>query len=206
MSREDVRYNLYRFGAHTAWWGAAAWSTALTWENLHSSPLKPPSDFIRVSGIFILLLMGVAIALGSALSRMRLGKTISGVFQTGLSIAVSMNNGRSGPYDAARAAIIRTDMDGVIKACESTEVIGWPEEGVLEGRPMDDLIPDTFVRVNHAALTQYRTAGNVGDSGVVISMNLPIMGADGKERPVRMTIARLGDTLIKTLVPLSVEK
>lgn len=84
---EDTRYKIYRIGAHVTWWGAFAWTAALTWINLSRPALSSPTTFQRVSGLFIILLMGCAIALGSALSRMRLARTISDVFRTGMRIA-----------------------------------------------------------------------------------------------------------------------
>lgn len=84
---EDARYKIYRIGAHVTWWGAFAWTATLTWVNLVRPVTVAPTLFQRVSGLFIILLMGCAIALGSALSRMRLARTISDVFQTGMRLA-----------------------------------------------------------------------------------------------------------------------
>lgn len=84
---EDARYKLYRAGAHGAWWSAFAWTAVLTYVNLTRDPMTPPSAFQRASGLGIILLMGVAIALGSALSRMRLSATILSVFEAGQKVA-----------------------------------------------------------------------------------------------------------------------
>jgi hypothetical protein len=86
---EDVRYRLYRFGAHAAWWTAFGWTVALTWVNLSRPATALPNTFQRVSGLFIILLMGIAIALGSALSRMRLAKTVAQVFRVGADVAAA---------------------------------------------------------------------------------------------------------------------
>lgn len=86
---EDKRYRLYRFGAHAAWWSAFVWTAALTWVNLARPATALPNTFQRVSGLFIILLMGIAIALGSALSRMRLADTITSVFKVGVNVAAS---------------------------------------------------------------------------------------------------------------------
>lgn len=85
-SSEDRRYLLYRIGAHGAWWGAFAWTAILTVSKLQREITEPPTRFEQVSGLFIILLMGVAIALGSALARMRLAKTISRVFEAGMMV------------------------------------------------------------------------------------------------------------------------
>lgn len=84
---EDVRYLAYRIGAHLAWWSAFAWTAILTYVNLSHPVTALPNTFQRISGLFILLLMGIAIALGSALARMRLAKTIAKVFETGVGVA-----------------------------------------------------------------------------------------------------------------------
>ena len=85
---EDTRYVVYRLGAHIAWWSAAAWTAVLTWVNLSRPVTALPSTFQRISGLFIILLMGVAIALGSALARMRLARTITKVFEAGVTVAL----------------------------------------------------------------------------------------------------------------------
>lgn len=84
---EDARYVLYRLGAHLAWWSAFAWLAVLTYVNLTRPAMALPNVFQRISGLFIILLMGIAIALGSALSRMRLARTIAKVFETGVGVA-----------------------------------------------------------------------------------------------------------------------
>lgn len=86
---EDIRYWTYRIGAHVSWWTAFAWTAALTWVNLQRPGLAPPNTFQRVSGLFIILLMGIAIALGSALARMRLARTIEQVFKVGMDVAAA---------------------------------------------------------------------------------------------------------------------
>src|SRR4051812_28777764 len=84
---EDFRYKAYRLGAHLAWWGAFAWTSILTWVNLTRPAAALPNTFQRVSGLFIILLMGLGISLGSALARMRLARTIEKVFRVGVSVA-----------------------------------------------------------------------------------------------------------------------
>lgn len=88
---EDVRYNLYRAGAHAAWWSALGWTGVLTWVNLSRPAMALPNTFQRISGIFIIILLGIGIALGSALSRMRLARTISEVFETGMKLAADIH-------------------------------------------------------------------------------------------------------------------
>lgn len=83
---EDRRYLLYRVGAHLAWWSAFGLALALTAIRLAHEATDPPTRFEQLSGIFIILLMGAAIALGSALARMRLARTITRVFEAGMMV------------------------------------------------------------------------------------------------------------------------
>lgn len=85
---EDARYTLYRAGAHLAWWTAVVWTFVLTWVNIRRGTALPDT-FQEVSGIFIVLLMGMGVALGSALARMRLARTIQQVFRVGADVAAA---------------------------------------------------------------------------------------------------------------------
>jgi hypothetical protein len=181
--------------AYAGWWSTVAIVA------LRATDMIPQS-----AGSVALLTLGLGVTASLALSRMKLSSTVSQVFQTGLSVAVSLNsgNGNGGNYGTA---VVRTNLEGVIDSIENPGVIGWADDQseLMIGKRLDDFIPDRFLRINHAALLSYREAGAGGtdESAVVIAFNLPILGGDGVERAFRMTIARLGDTLIKTLVPLS---
>jgi uncharacterized membrane protein len=76
--------------------------------NVSRPALSLPNDFQRVSGLFILLLMGVAIALGSTLSRMRLAKTITEVFQAGVTVGLVEKARRLSPEEELEE-ILRDD-------------------------------------------------------------------------------------------------
>lgn len=87
LENGDFRFQLYRIGAHVAWWMALAWTVALTISNASHDPTAPRTAFQITSPIVIILLIGVAIALGNALSRMRLTQTIADVFNLGLTLS-----------------------------------------------------------------------------------------------------------------------
>lgn len=93
-SAEDKRYLFYRIGAHASWWGAFALAVTLTASRLAREVGEPPTRFEQISGIFIILLMGVAIALGSALARMRLARTITRVFEAGMMVGHFKNDNK----------------------------------------------------------------------------------------------------------------
>ena len=75
--------------ANFGWWGAFTLTTVLTWVNISRPPTALPTTFQRVSGLFIILLMGIGIAAGLALSRMRLAESILRAFEEGYRASIS---------------------------------------------------------------------------------------------------------------------
>lgn len=200
---EETRHKIALTLANVGWVGAVLWATLLTYLNLTHPPTTAPMPIQRVSGILIILLMGVGIAACSSLSRMRLSKTISKVFETGLTAAVAIHNS-AGNRSGTPTCTVQCSLEGTIKSVEHGEVIGWPngDGRALVGLTLDHIIPQEFLRVNNAALEQYRAASTSYESAVVVTFNLPLVGSDGVSRPMRLTIARLGDTLVKSIVPM----
>lgn len=108
---EDTRYLAYRIGAWTAWW----LTFVLTW-------LRVADKFPREWSMLIILLIGVAIALGLALSRMRLARTITQVFLVGMqtqarvtaeAVLEELEQGREGYMrDTAEAVAIEMRKEG----------------------------------------------------------------------------------------------
>lgn len=86
---EENRRKIALLLANFGWWGAIVWTGVLTYFNLTNPPTALPTTVQRVSGIFIILLMGVGIAACSALSRMRLSKTIVAAFEQGYKLTRS---------------------------------------------------------------------------------------------------------------------
>jgi outer membrane scaffolding protein for murein synthesis (MipA/OmpV family) len=82
---EDARFLTYRIGAHLSWWTAFAWTVALTVTNL-THP-EPQSTFQRTSGVLIIFLLAAGVAFSTTVARMRLGKIITAVFETGMRLA-----------------------------------------------------------------------------------------------------------------------
>lgn len=141
----------------------------------------------------LLPLVGLAVAATLVRSRMRLTETITQVFQAGLTTSVALQTNV-----VSTACIIETDLEGRIRAVEHPEVIGWPD-GELIARSFEDIVPDRFLRLHLATFKQFRDSTEVRTAGV--TLNIPIVREDGEEAPTRMTIARLGDALVSTLVP-----
>lgn len=175
---------------HGGWW------TALILTALRTTDVWRPAT----GGVVIVFLIGVAIAAGGARSRMRLSDTITQVFQTGLTAAVALQTNV-----VTTACIVEADLEGNIRTIEHPEVIGW-ENGDLEDRPFEDLVPDRFLRLHLATLKQLREDSSEGlrqGRTAGVTLNMPIVGEDKTEAPIRMTVARLGERLVISLVPAS---
>lgn len=169
---------------HTGWWGGFACATLRT--------LKVLPDQVVVVTLF---LVGVAVAASTARSRMRLSDTITQVFQTGLTTAVALQANA-----VTNACVVETDLEGRIIAVEHPEIIGW-HNGDLPERALDDLIPDRFLRLHLATFKQFREDSEDGIRATGVTLHIPVLARDGYETPTRMTIARMGNILISTLVP-----
>lgn len=195
---EDDRYTVYRIGAHTAWWGAFTWMISLTIVNVMHDPTLPRTEFQIMSGIGIVFLIGVGIALGSALARMRLADTITSVFEAGLKVATVLQTNVT-----SSACMLETDPDGVIQAVEHAEVIGWTRDRLV-GENLDVLIPDRLLRQHQEGFRTFRESEESRVTGSTV--NVPIMTGDGNEQGMRLSIARLGDTFLGTLVPIGEQK
>ncbi len=85
--KEQYRRGCALVLANLGWWGAFAWTAVLTWVNLSRPATALPTTFQRISGLFIILLMGIGIAAGSALSRMRLSETITKALEVGYTLS-----------------------------------------------------------------------------------------------------------------------
>lgn len=195
---EDARFQVYRIGAHGSWWGALILTVILTVMNLSANPLEPPNTFQRIAGIFIVFLIGVGIALGSALARMRLADTIADVFETGLKVATVLQTNVT-----ASACMVETDHEGIIQSVEHAEVIGWRRDSLI-GRNVDILVPDRFLRQHQENFKRFSNGDNGRMAGTTI--NMPCLSEAGQELGIRLSIARLGETLLGTLVPEKITK
>lgn len=81
--REETRRRATTVLAWGSWLGAFALTALLTWYNITRPPTALPTTYQRVGGLIIILLMGVGIAAGQALSRMKLAETIVRAFEEG---------------------------------------------------------------------------------------------------------------------------
>jgi len=87
--KEEHRRVIALVLANVGWWGAFTWTSVLTYMNITRPVTAMPNTFQRISGLFIILLMGVGIAAGLALSRMRLAASILRAFEEGYRASVT---------------------------------------------------------------------------------------------------------------------
>jgi PAS domain S-box-containing protein len=158
-------------------------------------PLTHPN---RQYGILIIFWIGVAIASGLSLGRHKLARTIGATFDAGLKAATALQANVMAP-----AAVVEVDFDGKIVTVEHSEVIGWTR-GNLHGRQLEELIPDRFLRSHRNGFARFKESGDSRVAGATLSV--PVLTQNGEEMPVRLTVARLGDTFVGTLVPLHGEE
>ncbi|MFJ9413016.1 PAS domain-containing protein [Streptomyces sp. NPDC101227] len=148
------------------------------------------------AGSLIVLVIGVAIAASLALSRMRLSDTIITVFEAGLKAATVLQANASAPS----VAVVEVDYNGKIVQCEHAEVIHWTY-GALHGRPLEDLIPDRYLRGHREGFERFREAGDTHVAGA--TLHVPVLGQDGQEHSMRLSVARIGEAFVGTLSPNS---
>lgn len=151
-----------------------------------------PVDF----GIIIVFLIGVAIASGLSMSRMKLASTIAEVFESGLKAATALQANVVAP-----ACIVEVNFDGMITTVEHPEVIHWNRDTLI-GLPLSVLIPDRFRHAHEEGFKRFRNSGETRVAGA--TMNVPVIGQDGQERGMRLSVARLGATFVGSLVPTGV--
>lgn len=82
--KEDRRRRFITVLAWGSWITAIALTSLLTYFNITHPLPKTPNPFQRIGGLLIILSMGVGIAAGTALSRIKLGETITRVFDAGV--------------------------------------------------------------------------------------------------------------------------
>lgn len=151
----------------------------------------------RPVGTVVICFTGVAIAATLARSRMRMTQTITRVFEAGLSASVALQANMQTDIPC----VVETNTAGLVLAAENTEFVGWPS-GQLVGKQLVDLVGDERSRLevkNRLAVFD----GDGVDSRIISpSMALMFLDQDSCGRPMRMSIARLGDVLIATLTPV----
>lgn len=80
---EATKRKLVTVLAWGSWMSALTLTGIVTYINVVRPITLVPTLFQRVASVFIIVLMGVGVAAGTSLSRMKLGDTITRVFEEG---------------------------------------------------------------------------------------------------------------------------
>lgn len=109
--------------AHCGWWSTVCVVTLRTFDILPQS-----------AGSIALLTLGLGVTASLGLSRMRLGETISQVFQVGLQSAITLS-----ANVFTDTAIMALDEHGCIESVDHADAIGWDTEELV-GRELRTLL------------------------------------------------------------------
>ncbi|MEU8683113.1 MULTISPECIES: hypothetical protein [Streptomyces] len=179
----DIRHNLIRAVAVLSW--AAA---------LVLTVLRISETIGAQWGSLVVLCIGTGVASVLSLLTSNQSDTFIHVFNTGLRAATALQANVVGV-----AAVVEVDFDGIIVQVEHPEVIHWDKQSLI-GRPLHTaLIPERFRPMHEKGFQRFREAGEARVAGATI--NVPVLGQDGQEHAMRLTVARLGGIFVGTLVP-----
>lgn len=187
MSAPDTRYKNTVIMAHVGWWGTALIAGVRA------------ADWIPIQyGTLALLTLGVGVTASLSLSRMRLGDTISQVFNAGMKAAITLS-----ANVFTDTCILALSEDGLIRSVDHCDAIGWTEPQLIGKRINDLLVPRS------------------GMSGVIrklepgSSITSPMRNQEGKVFDARVSLAILNQgvdpeggpdsqdrTLIATISPV----
>ena len=173
--------------AVSLWLAWVMWSSTATLTLLRAVGVMPAQY-----GAITVLTIGVAIAASLSRSRMRLADAFAETFETGLKVGTILQTNVT-----ASACLVEIDCDGDILAVEHAEVIGWDRDALCS-KPLDILIPDRYLRQHQEGFRRFRDSGDVAGATV----NIPVLTQTGDERGIRLSVARLGDCFLGTLVPI----
>jgi hypothetical protein len=174
---DQTRYRNTVLTAHVGWWGTAFLVT-----------LRAIDAIPQQAGSLALLTLGLGVTSSLALSRMRLGKTITEVFQAGMKAAITLS-----ANVFTDTCIMALDGRGVVVSVDHADAIGWENDEIV-GRELRALLSPRSMGVRHI------------EPGTTITS--PMMNQAGNTFDARLSVAVLGDkdreagTLIVTVAPV----
>jgi len=121
---KNSEYNKILLAAHVGWWGT------VVVVGLRAMDILP-----QPAGSLGLLTLGVAVTASLALSRMKLGKTITEVFNAGMRAAITLS-----ANVFTDTCIMAIDKDGRIVSVDHCDAIGWDADKLVGKLLCDDLI------------------------------------------------------------------
>jgi hypothetical protein len=175
-TRND-EYKKILLAAHAGWWGT------VVVVGLRAMDILP-----QPAGSLGLLTLGVAVTASLALSRMKLGKTITEVFNAGMRAAITLS-----ANVFTDTCIMAVDKDGRVVSVDHSDAIGWEADKLL-GK---DLLCDLVV-------TRSGVSGTIRKLEPGTSITTPMRNQDGGAFDARISLAELdqqvGDVRVERMI------
>jgi hypothetical protein len=159
---DQQRYRHTLIMAHTGWWGTVLIVSARTFGWL-------PQE----AGSLALLTLGLGVTGSLALSRMRLGRTITEVFQAGMRAAITLS-----ANVFTDTCIMKLDKRGVICSVDHSDAIGWEVEELV-GRELRALLSPRSMGVRRIAPGTSLTSPMLNQAGNTFDARLSVASLDG---------------------------
>lgn len=157
------RYRNTLILAHLGWWGTVVVVVLRAMEAVPQSV-----------GLASLLTLGLGITASLSLSRMRLGDTISQVFNAGMKAAITLS-----ANVFTDTCIMALDDQGRIASVDHSDAIGWDADAIL-GRYLRDLLAPR----SHSKPMRVLEPGT--------SITSPMLNQEGGAFDARISLATLG--------------
>jgi hypothetical protein len=174
---DQQRYRHTLIMAHTGWWGTVLIVSARTFGWL-------PQE----AGSLALLTLGLGVTGSLALSRMRLGRTITEVFQAGMRAAITLS-----ANVFTDTCIMAVDKDGRVVSVDHSDAIGWEADKLLGKNLLCDLV-----------ITRSGVSGTIRKLEPGTSITTPMRNQDGGAFDARISLAELdqqvGDVRVERMI------
>lgn len=161
---KNAEYNKILLAAHVGWWGT------VVVVGLRALDVIP-----QAGGSIGLLTLGMAVTASLALSRMKLGRTITEVFNAGMKAAITLS-----ANVFTDTCIMAIDQDGRIVSVDHSDAIGWEAKNLLGQRLCEDLI-----------VTRSGAPGSIRKLEPGTSITTPMLNQDGTMFDARISMSNL---------------
>lgn len=163
VSSDDNRYRVTLVLANLGWWGTAAIVVLRAVDVI-------PDDL----GLAAVLTIGAAVAASIALSRMRLAKTITTVFQAGMTSAVALS-----ANILTDTCMVALDDQGIIESADHADAIGWEEEEIVGRELRGVLAPRTGNLINRISPGATLTSPMHTQNGGIFDAKISVVDLNG---------------------------
>lgn len=161
---KNTEYNKILMAAHAGWWGTVV-----------VVGLRAIGAIPQAAGSVGLLTLGVAVTCSLALSRMKLGKTITEVFNAGMKAAITLS-----ANVFTDTCIMALDKDGRIVSVDHSDAIGWEAQNLLGKSLCEELIA-----------TRSGMPGRFRKLEPGTSITTPMLNQEGSRFDARISMANL---------------